>query len=75
MLLYIALSEPNVELSFDAFCALVYLADRHHLRRNGRMISGSQYIAVKNHPPIPIDIVKNIQKFVALHYKKIERYD
>ena len=60
MLKYLAWKSSDKTVTFDEICALVYLADRYHLRRNGRKISGSQYIATKNHPPIPIDIVKNI---------------
>ena len=43
----------------ELYC-LIYLADRYHLRKYGRTVSGSRYFADAQNP-VPIDVIPAIE--------------
>lgn len=62
-LLYVASKLPRHNATFYIALKILYLADKIHLSRFGRFISGDSYIAMK-HGPVPsgaYDIVKHVR--------------
>jgi len=62
-LLYVASKLPRDNATFYIALKILYLADKVHLSRYGRFVSGDNYVAMK-HGPVPsgaYDIVKYVR--------------